>query len=485
MDPLRRRERSDPDAVALEQTGGEVGFADLSARADALAGALRREGVGPGDVVATLLPTGVEAVAALFAAVRAGAVPAPLHPGRTSHELRAAVATTRPRALLATPELRSAAEALGVPVVATGAVAQGEPPDIEAPFENAAFLLWTSGTGGRPRGVRLSGAALLASTRAVAERLDLRRTDRWLASLNLAHVGGLAMAVRAIYMGNRVILRPHFDAEETRGLLEAGRITHASLVPTMLRRLLGAWGDGRAPEGVRCLLIGGDHAPESLVRRALDRGWPIAVTYGLTEATSQVCTAPPDLVWEKPGTCGPPLDGVRVRIGKGGEILVSGETLAEGLLGDNGPLTDADGWLHTGDAGEFDHDGHLRVTGRLSDRIVTGGVNVDPVVVEEAIRGYPGVRDAAVVGLPDEQWGERVVAAVEWESDDVVPPPPGEPDRPRALHAAQRAALDAHCRGLLSSPFRPRGFSEVRLPRNANGKVDRGRVRELLETGGG
>lgn len=481
MDPLRRRARSDPEAVAVETSAGELSFAALNARADTLAGALARGGIRPGDLVATLLPPGPDAIASLFAAGRAGAAAAPLHAGRTMHELHAAVAVAPPRVVLVAPELRHAADALHLPLVQTGALAEVAPPDIFPSFEEAAFILWTSGTSGRPRAVRLSGAALLASARATRERLDLREEDRWLASLNLAHVGGLAMAVRAIVMGNRVILRERFDGKEVASLLEEGRATHASLVPTMLRRLLDAHGERDAPEAVRCLLIGGDHAPGDLLRRALARGWPLALTYGLTEASSQVCTAPPALVREKPGTAGPPLSGVEVRIAEDGEILVRGATMADAVLGEMGPLTDEEGWLHTGDAGRLDEDGHLWVTGRLSERIVSGGVNVDPTVVEETLRAFPGVREAAVVGVPDHEWGERVVAAIEWETDDVLVHRPLEAsESPGRPHAARREALDAHCRERLSAPFRPRRFAEMRLPRNANGKVDRARVREAV-----
>jgi O-succinylbenzoic acid--CoA ligase len=173
-----------------------------------------------------------------------------------------------------------------------------------------------------------------------------------------------------------------------------------------------------------------------------------------------VATAAPDLVRLKPGTAGPPLPGVEVRIGDGEEILVRGPTVAPGE-------GDEYGWLHTGDLGRLDTDGHLWVTGRLSHRIISGGVNVDPEEVEAVLRAHPGVQETAVVGIPDPEWGERVVAA-------LVAPGPGVLEE-----------IEAVARDLLSPGKRPRVFRLMdALPRNANGKVDREAVRALF-TGGG
>ncbi len=269
-----------------------------------------------------------------------------------------------------------------------------------------------------------------------------------------------------------------FDAQRTLELME-GRgpgpadgapLTHVSVVPTQLLRLLEAHGDGPPPRGFRCALVGGAKAPTDLVQRALGAGWPLALTYGLTEATSQVATAPPSLTEQKPGTVGRPLDGVEVGLGEGGEILVRGRTLASAYVGSTGEaLTDADGWHHTGDLGRFDDDGDLWVLGRRADRIVSGGVTVDAIEVEEALRGHPGVADACIVGVADAEWGERVSAWV-VPSDDALAP----------------SDLDAYLRKMLSAPKLPRSYRMgSAMPLNANGKVDRNAVREALARGTG
>jgi O-succinylbenzoic acid--CoA ligase len=282
-------------------------------------------------------------------------------------------------------------------------------------------------------------------------------------------VGGLALVVRAVLLGSCLVARERVDPAELADLLDRGEVTHASLVPVMLRRLLAARSDG-PPRPGGCLLVGGAHAPPELVERAVEAGLPVALTYGLSEASSQVATAPPGLVRRKPGTVGHPLPGVELRLGPGGEIRVRGPTVSPGYLtpGPEGapvlePVAGPDGWLSTGDLGAVDEEGHLRVRGRRSARIVSGGVTVDPGEVERVLREHPRVAEAAVVGLPDETWGERVAAL-------VVPTGPLE-----------EGELDRWARARLSPGWIPRRYRfREALPRNATGKVDREAVRAGL-----
>jgi O-succinylbenzoic acid--CoA ligase len=323
-------------------------------------------------------------------------------------------------------------------------------------------VLWTSGTSGRPRGVSLTAANLAASAEASRERLGLGPDDRWYLGLSCAHVGGLALVVRAAALGATVVTRGMFSAEVLSALIDEGRVTHASLVPTMLIRVLDARADRPPPASLRCVLVGGARTPGSLVERALAAGFPVALTYGMTEACSQVATATPDLVRRKPDTVGPPLSGVELRVDGAGEVLVRGPAVAARYVGTDEPLTDAAGWLHTGDVGQLDGDGHLRVTGRRTDRIVTGGVNVDPAEVEDVLRGHPGLDDVSVVGLPDPVWGE-VVAVAAVRRPGLYPDP---------------AELELLARERLTSSKIPRRILFLdELPRNANGKVDRDALR--------
>jgi O-succinylbenzoic acid--CoA ligase len=378
---------------------------------------------------------GVEAIVELLATWRAGTVPAPLNDRLT----------------------------VGERETASAALTEAELP------EGTQVVLWTSGTSGQPRGVALSFENLRGITAASAERLELGSSDVWLASLSPAHVGGLVLMVRSILLGGTLVAPGSVDADRVATMLgEAGSgptPTHISLVPTQLQRLLDAWGAGPAPAGLRCVLIGGAHAPATLVARATSGGWPIALTYGATEMTSQIATSPPALVREASSGVGRPMPGVDVRIHDSGEVLTRGPTRALGYVGSGSDsLGDDDGWYATGDLGRIDSDGTLHITGRRIDRIVSGGVTIDAVEVEEAVRLDPTVADICVVGIPDADWGERVGA--------LVVPVEGEFDLDRT---------DEHLRGRLMSAKVPRLWRLAsELPRNANGKVDRTAVRTLL-----
>jgi O-succinylbenzoic acid--CoA ligase len=473
-DFLATSARTRPDALALDDGARGWSYADLEPRVLAAAARLRSASVA-GRPVALISETTGDAVVAVHAALAAGAVLAPLSPRLTAEEMRPALEALRPRLVLAAPEAWDRALEAGARPVPIGALEGGGADALTARAalggwpelpRGTRVVLWTSGTGGRPRGVALTHENLEASIAAAVGRLGLGPDDRWLATLGIAHVGGLMLVLRAASTGAALIARGRFRADEASALLDGAGVTHASLVPTMLRLLLDLRGDQTAP-ALRCLLIGGAHCPRTLVDRAVAAGFPLALTYGMTESTSQAATAPPPLVRRKPGTVGAPLEGMELRIDDAGEVLLRGATVAAGYLGSDLPLLDAQGWLPTGDLGELDADGHLWITGRRSDRIVTGGVNVDPMEIEDILRLHNGVSDAAVVGLPDERWGEVVAAAVVREGGAY-------PD-PSELEELTRARLT-------TAKVPRRWIFLTELPRNANGKVDRDAVRQGFAT---
>ena len=260
----------------------------------------------------------------------------------------------------------------------------------------------------------------------------------------LSHVGGISILTRCAIFGWTAVVHERFEtAAVLRALMEDG-ITAVSLVPTMLARLLDAGLE--RPPALRCALVGGAPGPPDLLARARAAGIPVAATYGLTEACSQVTTQAPG---DADATAGRPLPGTTVEIAGDGEILVSGPTVAPGALA-------ADGRLHTGDLGALDADGRLTVTGRKAETIVTGGENVAPAEVEAVLLAHPAVADAAVHGRPDPEWGEAVVATV------VLGRRSG----------ADAEELRAHCAGGLARFKVPK---EIRfapgLPRTASGKL--------------
>jgi len=284
----------------------------------------------------------------------------------------------------------------------------------EGVAEGTAVIIGTSGSTGVPKGVELSAAALRHSARASLDRVGARPGERWLCCLPVTHVAGLAVLVRSLADGTEPVLAERADAET----VAASGCAHVSLVPTQLRRLLQEAG---APlTGFSSVLLGGAGAPEGLLTAARDAGVPVVTTYGMTETC---------------GGCvydGVPLDGVRAEVRDDGRIWISGPVLFSGYRG--GPRAPADGWFRTGDLGALDAAGRLTVRGRADDVINTGGHKVVPGEVAAALQTCPGVRDAVVVGQPDPEWGERVVAV-------VVPADPGDPPAPELLRSHVRERL--------------------------------------------
>jgi len=392
--------------------------------------------------VPRLDPTGAQRV---LSAVVAGRPIAPVHPRLPEPERERRLVLARAR--LAAGAARRAAVAVA-------------PPPAEA---RPLAALFTSGTSGAAKLAQLSRGAFLASARASAEVLPFGPGDRWLLAMPLAHVGGLSILTRALFGGGGVVLGGAFETGRVLRALAAARVTHASLVPTMLRRILDQ--GARAPDGLRVVLLGGAAAPDALVDEALDRGWPIHRTYGLTEACSQVATESP----ERPGSGLRALPGTDLRRvdgarrprppGAPGRIEVRGATVSPGYLGEPDR---SDAWLETGDYGRLGPDGVLVVLDRRDDLIVSGGENVYPAQVEAALLTHPAVAEAAVVGRADARYGQRPVAF-------VVP----SGARPSA------EALRRHLRERLAGFQVPDAFAFVpELPRSAAGKVLRRVLRE-------
>ena len=409
-DWLTAAARARPDQLALVADEGSLTYAELDERADRRARELAGAGVGVGDRVSVTHPSGIAFAELLHALPRLGAV---LEPG---------------------PPADAPVPVAGVP----GAV------ELRRAFdpESVHSVIRTSGTTGAPKAVELTYANHLASAIASADALGLEPDDRWLCPLPLHHVGGLNVLIRSAINRTAVVLHPRFDADRVRATLEAGEVTLASLVPTMLARLRAA-GLREAP-GLRAIALGGGPVPAGLLDWAREAGIPVVPVYGMTETCSQVVAGSP----------GRPLTGVELEIAADGEILVRGPMVARAELGD-------DGWLHTGDLGRLDEAGRLHVLGRLKELIVTGGENVAPLEVEQVLLGHPAVADAGVAGLTDPEWGEAVTAFV------VLREPAGEQE------------LRAWCRERLEAFKVPKAIHAVdRLPRNAGGKLLRDRLVE-------
>lgn len=337
-------------------------------------------------------------------------------------------------------------------------------------FDDLQSIVYTSGTTGRPKGAMLTYGNQFWSATAAAFRSGTMPQDRWLLCLPLYHVGGLAIVLRCCLYGIAIVLQKRFDPPAVHQAVGTERITLVSLVPTMLYRLLPIWKKQPPPASLRCVLLGGATVPEPLLKQAISLGVPIATTYGLTEAASQVTTQPPGEVFKKPGSVGKPLMFSQVHIvddrgrtqpvGEIGEIVVQGPTVMLGYDGqpEATEKTLKDGKLHTGDLGYLDEDGDLWVVQRRTDLIVTGGENVYPAEVERVLLQHPDVAEACVVGVDDAQWGQRVVAAIVRKPGATV-------------SAGDLAAL---CKEKLAGYKQPRFIRFfAQFPKTSSGKINR------------
>ena len=266
------------------------------------------------------------------------------------------------------------------------------------------LVVFTSGTTGPPRGVRLTAANLEAAARASAAHLGHGPDDDWLLAMPLHHVGGLSILIRQAFTGGAVTVPSRVDPVTFSAAMR-GTVTMVSVVPTMLRRLLGA---GRY-SGLRAVLVGGGPIPAGLLEEAAEAGLPVLPTYGWTETGGQVATLRPGSPLQRRAH---PLPGVAIRIEADGRVAVSGAQVSPGYLGEPDR---ADPWLVTNDLGEIDDEGSLRILGRADTVIVTGGEKVSPEQVEAALRQHPGVAEVLVVGLPDAEWGETVACIFEGD----------------------------------------------------------------------
>lgn len=328
--------------------------------------------------------------------------------------------------------------------------------------ESHLAVLFTSGTSGTPKGALLSRRAFVRAAEASAERLGWYDDDRWLLAMPLAHVGGLSVLVRTLIARRTIVVaRPGaFDPHATLDTIERRSVTLLSLVPTQLAQL--ALTGRPAPSSVRAVLLGGAACPPRILARAASLGWRLHTTYGLTEMCAQVSTSRAPVAHASEGV-GEPLEGVEIEI-REGRIHVRSPSRMDGWLDPSLPEPfDERGFYDTGDLGELDAHGRLFVHVRRDDLIVTGGENVYPAEVEQALMRLDDVEAACVVGMPDDTWGQRVAAV-------VVSRAPVDED-----------ATIARLRDDLAAFKIPRTIVTIdALPTNAVGKVDRAKVREVV-----
>lgn len=496
-DWLRARAAASPQATAVLSDGHVLTFGRLDQLVTHLSSYLAHEGARPGNHIALLMPNSLAAVCSIFAVARLGAVLVPLNTRLTTTELAWQVERSGCGRLLCLPANEVTAGDVvngGLPIHAL----PESPADLEAwldarPYDTPVTTVtgdpaslqaiqFTSGTTGFPKGAMITYANHFWSAVASAFKLGVHAGDRWLVCLPLYHVGGIAILFRSCLYGTVVVVQNGFDTVAVTSSLQNEAITIVSLVPTMLQRLLEAGLTAAGAPALRLILLGGAAASPDLLAHASAAGLPVAVTYGLTEAASQVATMLPAGAREKPGSPGRALlfsevsivddDGHPVGLDVPGEIVVGGPTVMTGYYADPQATAAAlkGGRLHTGDIGYLDREGDLWLLDRRSDLIVSGGENVYPAEVERVLASHPAVAAACVVGIPHPDWGRQVAATVVLKERETL----------------TADELLAYCRTQLAGFKQPRlVVFKDELPLTGSGKINRravmGEMLDLVE----
>lgn len=490
---LEEQAAARPDAVfAIDEEGVELRVADVYDRALRCAGALvRNHGIGRGDVVSWQLPNWLDTVVVCLALARLGAVQNPIVPIMRDREVSFITAQAGAR-LLIVPDTVIRAPSDGVDVLAFG---RGGAPgaDIELPAfspdadrperdEPVRWLFYTSGTTAAPKGARHTDATLLAAGRGVVDALAMSSSDRVATLLPLTHIGGVIRIITSLQAGSTMLLSAVFDPERSIPFL---RDRDATMLPGAMPFLHAAFDvDDAHPElaplfpAARMFIHGGSPKPPTLHREVIRRFGTVGLVsgYGMTECPMSVWNRPSDPGEALAATEGTPVPDVEIRItdlagtplppGEDGEIRLRGPQLMLGYVDSalDADAFDRDGFIRSGDLGVLDHDGRLRVTGRLKDIIIRNMENISAAELEDLLHQHPGVREVAVVGLPSEVTGELACAVVV----------PVELDDPPSL-----AELCAHLHDAgLSTRKLPERLELVdALPRNAMDKVQKADLR--------
>jgi long-chain acyl-CoA synthetase len=506
-DVIRERAEERGEAIAIACGGRELTFADLDERSNRLAQALRQRGIGRGDRVAYLDRTAPEIMELLFAASKAGAVIVPMNWRLAPRELGAVLSDSGAQLLIAgeafgelARELAPAGGSPGLVVVGDRGpdgyeawVSAHEPrdPGHRGDSGDVVVQMYTSGTTGVPKGV-ITTHRNLAAAAETSPRWEFDSASVSLTPLPMFHIGGIGWAFVGLWNGASTVLVRDFDPAAVLDTLERRAVTNAVFVPTMLQMLCAVPGAAdRDFTPLRSIAYGASPITTSVLKAAL-RTFRCSLfgIYGLTETTGAITqlepadhdpAGPREHLLQSVGKPYPwvdlrivdPVSGTALHPRETGEVWVRAPNVTPGYFRrpqETGAALTSDGWLRTGDGGYVDEDGYVFLTDRIKDMIVSGGENVYPVEVEEALSRHPDVREVAVIGVSDERWGETVKALIVRRDGSAV--------------AAEE--LVAFARERLAGYKLPQSVEFVEsLPRTPTGKVLKRELRAQYARGRG
>jgi fatty-acyl-CoA synthase len=459
---IRDRARATPDRVAVDYEDRLVTYGELDAGADAWAARFHDAGLRRGDRVATLTGNTPEHVQVFFACAKSGLILVPLSWRLTAPELQYQLADSEPSIFLVEDSYAELAQQTGWPFErpVPGTASPNQVPDVDVYDEDGLLLIYTSGTTGKPKGAVLTHANCFWTNLSLDLTTPMDVDDVVLQVLPQFHCGGWnVQPLLAWWKGARVVLERGFDAGRVLELIERKRVTTLMGVPAIYLFLAQHPRFAEADlSSLRRAVVGGAPMPESLLETWAARGVTIVQGYGLTEAAPNVLCLPPEDAARKLGFAGKPYPFVDVALSADGELLVSGPNVFPGYWRNPEATAAAftpEGRLRTGDVAECDDEGFYRIKGRLKEMYISGGENVYPAEVEAVLHEHPDVSDAAVVGVPDERWGE--VGAAYVVADGV-----------------SADELLAWCESRLARFKVPKSINVVgEIPRNGMGKVQK------------
>ena len=420
---LSKQANLSPENTALELVdGSNITFFELHKKSVQMAKKLAALGVAKGTHLGILTANNLNMVYTIHAISYLGAVGVLLNTRLSDDEINYQLQDAEVR-LLITDEENSTRqlqvnESYAYDEVNNQAEVQAalqEELDLAQPFT----LIYTSGTTGFPKGVVHTYGNHWWSAISSALNLGLEKTDKWLISLPLFHVSGLSTLMKSVIYGMPIYLMKKFDVDLVHNAIMREKVTIVSVVTIMMQRLMEKLNSESYPDTLRCFLLGGGPAPKVLLEKAKDKNIPVFQSYGMTETTSQIATLSAQDALEKIGSAGKPLLPAELRINNPGEdgvgeIIVKGPMVTQGYYKNEAANEQkiVNGWLHTGDLGYLDDAGYLYVVDRRTDLIISGGENIYPSEIENALVKLPEIKEAGVIGAADETWGEVPVAYV-------------------------------------------------------------------------
>jgi len=478
---LKNRASLTPDKEAIVYKNTSLTFQELYEKAYYTAGVLTAKGITKGDYVAFLVKNDLRTVIALLSLHLLGARAVLLNNRLTANELLYQIKDSKSHSLIADNDFHTKTEELVCALPSLNVMFNQELEN--GPFQqpvvqetvnlaDTCTIMYTSGTTGFPKGVIQTYGNHWWSAVGNVLNAGMTEKDVWLCTVPIFHISGYSILIRSLLYGMKIVLHESFDEQQVLTDLQKEKITIMSVVTAMLQKIEKA-ATSPFPEYFRYMLLGGGPASIELISSCMKKGIPVYYSYGMTETSSQIVTLPPQDAARKIGSAGKPLFPAQLKIvddngnelgaGEAGEIVVYGPNVSKGYL--NKGAHSADGWFHTGDIGYKDTEGFLYVLDRRSDLIISGGENIYPAELESVISSIEGIKEAGVVGMDNQKWGQVPAAFIVCEEGTDL---------------TESYVLE-ECRRKLASYKLPKEIRFIEaLPRNASKKIVRKTLREWL-----